>query len=287
MSGIISDLAHYVDQEITFGTEGLFEETPGGVNLGIIARREKVLHRMIDFAAELSKITAKLNECVTRGRAIHERELSEVNDLLNEINRDDKWVLIKKKSTPYSRVGASYASACAKPVVIPKPIGVSAATYSKVKITEALSISAINVPTFDYVKQDGELYYVNSADHFAFKIAGQMFHGNIGTIYSDEKNPEKIKECKFGSTCIKRDKCDYYHDPTQFSGSKDRRNFIASSWLYAPPNRAVRGRSRRFGSREHLDVDICSVQDDEIARARDQVMHDLLCSVLVAQAGQP
>ncbi len=107
--------------------------------------------------------------------------------------------------------------------------------YSRIKFTEALYLDAIRVPTFNYVKQDGELYYVSTADHFAVKIAGKLLHGNIGMIYTDEKIPEKIKDCKFAESCVKRDNCDYYHDPLKFGGSKDHRNFIASSWLYVPP----------------------------------------------------
>ncbi len=161
--------------------------------------------------------------------------------------------------------------------------------YSHVKFTEALALPAIRVASFDFVKQNGELYYVECTDHFAFRLSGKLFHGNIGNIYTDEKAPTKIKNCKFANQCIKRDKCDYYHDPLRFAGSTDRRNFIASSWLYSPPNSQFKNKfcSRRFGSREHLDMDIMDVQDEETSRFYDQTMHDILCSMLLKHYNSP
>ncbi len=154
---------------------------------------------------------------------------------------------------------------------------------NSVNFTDALSLNAINVALFSDVKQDGNLYYVTSADHFAFKVNGFMFHGNIGMIYTDEKNPGKIKDCRFASMCSKQDKCEYYHDPLSFPGSRDHRNFIASSWLYAPPDSQYKNkmRSRRFGSREHLDMDIVQLTQEEVSRFYDQSMHDFLCAMLL------
>jgi hypothetical protein len=166
----------------------------------------------------------------------------------------------------------------------------SPSKYSKIKFTEALSLRAIRVSTFDYVCQDGELYYVETADHFAMKICGQMFHGNIGTIYTDDKDPKKIKDCKFASGCAKHNNCNYYHDPVRFPGSRDHRNYIANSFLYSPPNGqygSSRFRSRRFGSREYLDVDIVRLGSEEIDRFYSQTMHDLLCAMLLAQSHAP
>jgi hypothetical protein len=115
-----------------------------------------------------------------------------------------------------------------------------------------------------------------------------MFHGNIGMIYNEEKNPEKIKDCKFAATCIKQNNCDYYHDPFLFPGSRDHRNFIAASWLYScGTNDHSRNKSRRFGARQHLDTDIAYMQGEEQTRFFDQTTHDVLCSLLLHQAFSP
>ena len=200
----------------------------------------------------------------------HSKELALMDSLVN-----------RNSARPKSYVVAAQ-SKVSKEVSLPNTPSVPH-EHSKIKLTEALQLSVIRVQNFNDVKQNGDLYYVESCDHFAFMIAGKLFHGNVGTIYTDEKNPEKIKDCKFATSCTKKDKCDYYHDPTKFSGSHDHRNYIASSWLYAPPDSQYknRPRSRRFGSREHLDTDIVDIHGDEIDRFYDQTTHDVLCALLL------
>ncbi len=220
---------------------------------------------------------------------------------------DDKWTTITRKKAPIlSRLGTtcrSYASATtsdslqtstnstqntnsAQNTNTLTTLNTSEPYRTRIKFTESLFLNAIQVPSFDNVKQDGELYYVESKNHFAFRIAGHLLHGNIGVIYTDEKSPENIKDCKFAESCMKRDNCDYYHDPLKFSDSNDVRNYTASSFLYAPPNSQYKNRphSRRFGSRDHLDTDIVALQDEDINRFNDQTMHDLLCSLLISSS---
>lgn len=153
-----------------------------------------------------------------------------------------------------------------------------------IKFTENLSLNAISVNSWDDVP-DVQLYYVKKADHFAVRINGHLLHGNIGLIYTEEKSPEKIKDCKFASNCMKQDNCDYYHDPLIFPNSNDVRNYIAGSYLYAPPDSHYknRPRSRRFGSKKYLDVDYAALQEEEASRFCDQAMQDLLCSLLLKQ----
>lgn len=175
-----------------------------------------------------------------------------------------------------------------KPVLGPPRVdSLAESKYSRVKITEGLFIPAISVSTFADVRQDGNLYYVANSDHFAFKVAGYMFHGNIGIIYTESREPEKIKDCKYVGTCAK-EHCSYYHDPALFDGSRDKRNFIASSFLYADPHSPYKNisRSRRFGSREHLETDINVLTDDERSRFYDQSMHDFLCALLLKNTGK-
>ena len=137
--------------------------------------------------------------------------------------------------------------------------------FEKVKINDQLFINAIKIKSFDQVKQDGNLYYIDSTDHFAFKINGQLFHGNIGQILM-EKNPTKIKNCKF-EICAKKTNCDYYHNPLRYIGSKDHRNFISNGTF--------------FSSRDTLKIDIECLSSEEIERFRDLTMHNLLCALLM------
>lgn len=286
------------------------------INIKEFEARENLILQLTNALGALPDLISRLETALSTAKSIHAKEFSAVDALVNKRKKDDDseaWTTVvrrKQESRNPSRNNYNnYVNSLGNlnsvssahnitnlgnlnaPIIttLNNPPAVLTNKYSKVKFTEALSISAIRVPTFDYVKQDGDLYYVEAADHFAFKLSGQLFHGNIGSIYTEEKNPEKIKDCKFATSCMKQDNCDYYHDPIKFPGSKDRRNFIASSWLYAPPNSQYknRPRSRRFGSREHLDTDIVGLQPEEVSRFNDQTIHDLLCSLLLNQSYTP
>lgn len=239
------------------------------IDLKTIERRKELIDELTAIGAALSAVNSLLADRLTQIKKIQEKELNHVNDFMGKIKSEDGW----------TRVTRGNKSAPPKHVVCEVP---RTTHVTRVKFTEALSVPAIRVQSFDQV-EPGELYYVESARHFAFKLGGLLLHGNIGVIYTEEKNPEKIKNCKFAAECIKKDKCDYYHDPAKFPGSHDRRNFIASSWLYAPPNSQFKNklRSRRFGSLDYLDTDIVELQDEEVARFHDQAMHDLLCSIVL------
>ena len=170
----------------------------------------------------------------------------------------------------------------------PKSLPTIANNYERIRITDSIVLNAIPVRTFEDVKCDGGLYFVTSCMHFAVIISGMMLHGNIGVIYTDAEEPKKIKDCKFTDGCNRGEMCQYYHDPLIFSRSTDRRNYIASSFVYANPSAMYnkRSRSRHFGSLKHLDTDILGLGDEEKSRMYDQAMHDLLC-VLVLKSVEP
>lgn len=157
---------------------------------------------------------------------------------------------------------------------------------NRVFITPALALSATRVPSFKYVRQDGGLYYVENAGHFAVRLCGQLLHGNIGNIYANARVPLKVKGCKFSTSCSKQDNCDYYHDPAKFSGSKDVRNYVANSWLYSSGDN-LRPGGRHFGSLNNLDTDITFMRDEDVNKFRSQTMHDLLCSLLLGRYSAP
>ena len=95
--------------------------------------------------------------------------------------------------------------------------------YIKVPISSSYSLEAIPVDSFTEVKPTGNLYYIERTNHFAIRCNETLIHGNIGIIYTNEKLPEKIKNCRFKENCVKVD-CDYYHNPEIYSKSKDVRN---------------------------------------------------------------
>lgn len=189
---------------------------------------------------------------------------------------DSDWSIVtprkhkKRASGPYAQIYDTDAMNLSvyKPVVVAGEYAIKAVICNDwPEITEML---------------EGCMYYVTSADHFAIKLCGVMLHGNIGEIYTNERNPVKIKECKFGADCNK-DNCEYYHDPLFSEGKKDIRNYIAGSFLYSPLTglKPKSIGSRKIGSRSTIESDINRLDEYDIKLHRDQVMHDLLCCLLV------
>jgi len=148
--------------------------------------------------------------------------------------------------------------------------------------TKNLSILARRVRNWKDAEMgdNGILYYVEPSDQFVLKINGQLFYGNIGTIFSNNSSPTKIKTCKYNKSCTKN-YCTYYHDPRYNSQSKDIRNYMASSWIYNSntPDKKI----RRFGSRYKMRDDITQLNDEEYERFRAQTMHEILCSIILGQ----
>jgi len=259
--------------------------------------RETLISRLSDISAVLPSITLLLDKSLKRTRQIHDEELSRISELINRLRQDggdSSWTTIvrkKPRTRNISKINTTYidsninTTGCNQPVESLRKNKSTSGMVSEIQITDCISLDAIRVSEFDHVEQNGNLYYVESANHFAIKLGGRVFHGNVGIIYTDEKNPEKIKDCKFFTSCTRRSNCDYYHNPTKFSGSKDCRNFVASAWLYSPPTSHYknRTRSRRFGSRDTMDADIFNLQPEEIDRFYDQMMHDLLCAMILSK----
>ena len=144
-------------------------------------------------------------------------------------------------------------------------------------------IDAYKVENWREVKADGNLYYVDSAEHFAFALAGMLFHGNIGNIFlSPGSGSPRIRDCRYGNGCNKQ-VCTYYHDPIHFPGKKDIRNYVNNSRNYLPSTSAT-GEGKqycKFGSRDCLEADINMLSEEEAKRFMDRVMHDFLCAMIL------
>lgn len=269
------------------------------ISIKTIKSREGFLSRLSQLHRDVSELYSLLSDTLRRSQETQQREIKAIDNLIISLKRGDHRAdsksqpnLSEKEQSEAAKTETLIPQANSQPrswLAIAKrpPVGsgdistVNPPSYTRIKFTEALSLPAIMVTSFDKVKQDGELYFVECANHFAFRICGHLFHGNIGNIYTDERNPDKIKNCKFAAKCTKQDKCDYYHNPIDYPGSKDYRNFIASSWMYTPQGYGRFHRGRKFGSRNSLDVDIVELNGEDISRFQDQTMHDILCSLLL------
>jgi hypothetical protein len=152
----------------------------------------------------------------------------------------------------------------------------------KIAVSTNYYLNAIRLARWEEITSavPGVLYYVDSIGQFAIKICGQLFHGNIGVIYNNEKDPVRVKNCRFGGKCSKQS-CDYYHDPVGGDGRKETRNYVANSFLYVPAISTTRTKTRRFGSADNIDSDMPLITEDEVAHFKDQFMHDLLCGLLL------
>ena len=122
----------------------------------------------------------------------------------------------------------------------------------------------------------GVLYYVAPLDKFAVLIAGKLFTGNVGKIFPPNSTIDNVKNCS-GLPCT-RVNCTWYHP-----NRRGFRNYTASSWVYSP--QATHHATRRFGDRTTLtvDKDILTAEEKEIFH--DQTMHDILCSLVLHNAG--
>lgn len=166
----------------------------------------------------------------------------------------------------------------------PRELSTNQLSPSLVPITESVGILATRVHSFESVNVDGTLYYVVQCGHFAVKISGVLFHAGIGEIYTVDMEPVKIKECKYGEKCNRVD-CTYYHDPLRCPQSRDIRNYVANSWLYAGPGSLMRARrtARNFGSISNLDADLALMEPEDVRRWMDQIAHDIVCGLVLSR----
>lgn len=281
-------------------------DSPDGdlINVKTFSSRGQFIEQLISMQAGIEAISKQLSDSIKIAKSAHEKDLLTLGAILVgagvstphlispvvsspseipepiEANDSANWITVTKKTpkNPTRSPKTYVQSLCST-----RDDNIQSDITSKVvAITETKSLPAIVVQDFDSVKSDGNLYYVEPSDHFAIRIMGNLFHGNIGIVYTDEKLPEKIKDCKYPGRCRKGGGCDYYHDPVKFSGSRDHRNHIAGSFLYAPPDASYKNRSRNrcFGSRTYLDTDLVALQPDDISRFHDQVFHDILCALI-------
>lgn len=163
--------------------------------------------------------------------------------------------------------------------------------YVPVTIVDGIDVKAI--PYTSGQIEPGILYYISEIDNFAMMVGNTLFCGNIGTIYTDDSNLHYIKDCKYGSSCLKISTCKFFHDgyeiycgknghiPAEHGKAQFTRNFVSSSWAYN--NKADNPRGRKIGSRPNLLADLSRITADDIKKYRQQTMHDILCCMIMTK----
>jgi hypothetical protein len=154
----------------------------------------------------------------------------------------------------------------------------------RINISPTIQIDAIVVDRFELVRQDGYIYYVSNWDHFAFRLNGYMFHGNVGNIYDRSSEATRTSDCRY-EECKYRPTCAYYHDPAKYEGSTERRNYVNSTLMYTPASSA-RGKHMHFGSLTNLDADVKSIDVSTANILRDHSVHNLLCAMIAMDRAQ-
>lgn len=266
------------------------EADPTLIDLKRLEDKEHSISKMTEFYTGMSVFMKELETRITACKKQYDDELQRMGNFLRTkkaqvTSTNDVSVAANAVWNGRRILGRPVAPppGFGKPPAAPvTPANTALVKYAKVPIVDAYHLMAIRVPSFSDVQLNGELYYVENANHFAFKIANVLFHGNIGNIYTSERDPMRIKNCKFRNSCSNKE-CTYYHDPVNSPGSQDIRNFIASSWQYASPhcNLKMRKMGRRFGSRENVASDLPLLSDEEVVRYQDQTAHDVLCTMLI------
>jgi len=182
-----------------------------------------------------------------------------------------------------------------------------------VELDGAISLDAVLVPDeltdpreITAFVSTAELYYIRRWDHFAVRVGGVVFRGNVAKIYSGRAGSARgargraavrVAECRDRERCP-RASCNYYHDPAwaprdppEVSAAgwpkkpPDVRNFLAESWVYAPAGSrgGARHAARRFGSREALEADLLRVTPSAARLHLSQTAHDILCGLILAK----
>lgn len=185
---------------------------------------------------------------------------------------DPTWTVARRRSHTSKTSHNTVATGLPHSIVIP--------ARTAVAITEHIQLQCITVEALGDVRADGMLYYVPTINRFAINLAGIVLYGNIGNVYVSEQYPQKIHDCNIFPRCAQT--CKYYHNPLTCAHSTDVRNFISASWLYSHDTSIHdTKKTRKLSSREFLDSDIERVTDKDLAFYNEQLMHDLLCVIIM------
>lgn len=255
--------------------EHLVAPADGNLNVKIFNRRKEYI-KVLRASAE------KIAESLRAAESRHEQDIETANSLVSQAQPAAQPVPTPSAASQPAISAQLPPVECATRAAEWQQVGRKSpkSTVAPVNLAGTL-LTAVHVQEFADVKRDGRLYYVAPNDHFAINIDGNLFHGNVGRIFSGIERAVKIKDCMYTHNCAKNSACDFYHDPAIFAGSTDHRNYVATSWLYSQPqNRTgVHRNMRHIGDIDNLPEDLAASTEEEVSRLRDQVMHDMICAI--------
>lgn len=247
-------------------------------NLERFKERKSTIASVGQFLTNITTAVETLKRDYNNLKSLHADETNTIKQVIDEpaaknlqaevavvVPPADEWITIAKKNRAVR----------AAPVV-------TAVKKSPVVIAPGIMLDATHVDTFDNVKSDGELYYVVPNEHFAIRINGILFHGNVGTIYNDGPTLVRTAECKYLKGCT-RPSCEFYHDPIEFPNSSDVRNYHNSAFSYSPARDKRFNQLRHFGSLPNLKADVIELTPKDTKLLRDQAFHELLCAMIAAK----
>lgn len=245
--------------------EHLLKTTPGILDVNIIQQREECISSCESLENELRNQLKLLSEFKEKLRGAHEKDMQTLAVITNKKKKEESsWTEVKTKQAKKSK-------AKKQEIAIPQP-----AKMRTLQI-EGLPIDAIVIEDIAAATASGQLYYVKDKDLFVLLMCGVKLIGNIGRVYTSEKNPEKIKQCRWnGDENCALKQCGFYHP------GKDIRNFMATSWLYVPPTSGYGDRfTRKVSSRDSLQADLQYIDSEYVALANNMLMHDILCFMIM------
>lgn len=202
-------------------------------------------------------------------------------------NPDTNWTVVRARRRPRETSRKS-----ADKTAIPRAPLQHRARELDIPISSGMSLRATEIASTAEIRADGVLYYLPHTRRFALRFAGGLIlQGNIGIVYTSDPSPQKIHDCDSQLGCNVAT-CRYYHNPAIYPGSQDVRNFAATSWLYRPVSsqsstpigehaRSPQKKARKLASRDRLDVDILTITQDDLAYFNEQLMHDILCGLIM------
>jgi hypothetical protein len=163
----------------------------------------------------------------------------------------------------------------------------SIAPAKKLQLAEISITSGMTLPAYKISNLAsapiGYLCYSDDLREFVMKLHGNIaLRGNIGIIFGTGESVYNARPCTFQAQCNSIGRCQFWHNPRDLSPAINAKygspmNFTAHSWLYDP----TRGGKRVFGSLNNLSTDIANVNASNMFIYERQIMHDLLCSMLM------
>lgn len=275
------------------------------VDLAQFESRAFQLDLLRHLHAELGELLATVARYGRTAETIHRAEVEAMKQTITPADASGRGVPWRDRALTARVLGMDDAprapSGAGRPAPrppqneTPRPEAPARPPRAAIQLDEQVTLDAVVVPDALREPRDilaavagPDLHYVPQWDHFAVRIGGTVFHGNVGRVIpAGGAAPARVKECRLRGGCAKA--CAYYHDPAEHAAPRpprrDVRNFTADSWEYAPPalRHSARPRCRRIGSRDTLAVDLQTITAADARLFVAQATHDILCALLLSK----